>query len=95
MGGWGSNRWGTYRRKTRVEDSLALESAAFCENRPSATLDINWGKDDKIKVKRTEKGLFITYEASKIGEIVNEALNLSFNTKSNRWYWIAQIVNGT
>ena len=87
MGGWGSNRWGTYRRKTRISEALWLEAAAFYDIPPGAILDINWGKANQIKAKRTEKGLFIAYAAAKIDELVMEALTLTFNNRSNRWYW--------
>ncbi len=88
MGGWGSSRWGAYRRKKTVEESLTLEAATFCQIPAGALLNANWGDDNHIKAKRTEEGLFVAYAASKTGEVVGEGFVLTFNNKSNRWYWI-------
>ena len=88
---WESNRWGIYRRKTRVEESLALETAAYCHIPAGTVLNANWGEDNQIKVKRTGRGLFLAHSAAKSDEVVAEALILTFNNKSNRWYWICRL----
>ena len=87
MGGWGSNRWGTYERKSRVEEALTLESAEFCKIPPGTILQINWGRKYRSKAKRINDGLFVTYNAKKENETIAETIPLIFNNRSNRWYW--------
>lgn len=88
MGGWGSNRWGAYQRKARIEESLALETTAFCRVPVGSMLNVSWGKENHIKAKRTENGVFLGYKSAKTDEVVGEALEIVFNSKSNRWYWV-------
>ncbi len=87
MGGLGSNRWGPYQRKTTVEESLTLETTAFCQIPAGNNMDVSWG-DNQIKAKRTVEGLMVAYAATNTGNVVCEEICLELNDQSNRWYWI-------
>ena len=62
MGGYGSTRWGTYRRKARVTESLRLDIAELLELPAHTQATIEWKSGDSIRIRKTATDFSVHYQ---------------------------------